>query len=110
MWSAFLTRHDILSKISELPQSLNRPELKKAIQVLSVMNFTEEEREAYEDHLKWLRIESNSLKKAEEKGEAKGRKEEKQQIALALLKQKLAVKQIAEATGLSIEEINRLKK
>lgn len=43
------------------------------------MNFTDDEREAYEDHLKWLRIESNSLKKAEEKGAAK----EKREIAQA---------------------------
>ena len=128
MWSAFLTRHDILSKVSELPQSLNRPELKKAIQVLNMMNFTEEEKEAYEDHLKWLRIESNTLKKAEEKGLKKGRQEGLQEglqagrqeglqkgrqerdreIALVLLKQKLPIKQIVEATGLSIEEIESL--
>ncbi|MEM7175882.1 MAG: hypothetical protein AAF443_08185, partial [Chlamydiota bacterium] len=37
--------------------------------------FTEEEREAYESHLKWLRIESSTLKKAEEKGREKGREE-----------------------------------
>ena len=114
MWSAFLTRHDILSKVSELPKNLNKPELKKAIQVLSVMNFTEEEREAYEDHLKWLRIESNSLKKAEEKGLEKGRqegrKEEKQQIALKMLKRKRPIEEIVEDTGLSAEAINRLKK
>lgn len=31
IWSAFLTRHDVLSKVKELPQSLNSPELKKAL-------------------------------------------------------------------------------
>jgi len=50
--------------------------LKKAVEVLNVMNFTPEEREAYDDHLKWLRIESNSLKKAEEKGREEGRNED----------------------------------
>lgn len=38
---------------------------------------TEVEREAYEDHLKWLRIEANTLKKAEEKGREEGKKTEK---------------------------------
>ena len=60
---AFLTRHDLL-KIDSLPQNLNDAHLRKAINVLDVMNFSEEEREAYEDHQKWLRIEANSLKKA----------------------------------------------
>ncbi|MEM7174881.1 MAG: Rpn family recombination-promoting nuclease/putative transposase [Chlamydiota bacterium] len=74
MWSAFLTRHDLLN-VNNLPKNLDKPELKKALKVLDVMNFTEEEREAYESHLKWLRIESSTLKKAEEKGREKGREE-----------------------------------
>ena len=59
---AFLTRNDLLIA-DNLPQELNNPDLKKAINVLNVMNFTAEEREAYEDHLKWLMIEANTLKK-----------------------------------------------
>jgi flagellar biosynthesis/type III secretory pathway protein FliH len=39
------------------------------------MNFNEEERDFYEDHLKWLRIETNSLKKAKEDGRVEGRVE-----------------------------------
>ena len=74
IWSAFLTRHDLLNS-DNLPQSLDTPELKKALKVLNVMNFTDEEREAYEDHLKWLRIESNTLKKYEEKYREEGREE-----------------------------------
>ena len=63
MWSAFLTRNDLLST-DKSPQSLDDVPVKKAIEVLSVMNFTDEGLEAYEDHLKWLRIEANSqLKK-----------------------------------------------
>lgn len=103
MWSAFLTRYELLS--GDLPQSLDKPELKKAIEVLNVMNFTEEERDAYEDHLKWLRIESNSLKKAEEKGAAK----EKREIALKMLKRNRPLEEISEDTGLSVEEIKSLQ-
>ena len=71
MWSAFLTRNDLLTE-DNLPKKLNSPNIKKAINVLNVMNFTDEERDAYEDRLKWLRIEANTLKKAEAKGVEKG--------------------------------------
>ena len=112
MWSAFLTRNDLLDT-SKLPQSLDNSPLKKAIEVLSVMNFSDEEREAYEDHLKWLRIESNSLKKAEEKGIAKGIEKgiEKgvEKVARSMLKENLAIDQISKLTGLSFEEIAALK-
>ena len=105
MWSAFLTKHELLNK-KNLAKKLGSPELEKAMHVLGMMNFTEEEREAYEAHLQWLRIESSSLRKAENKG----REEEKIKIALALLNQGLPVERIAEATGLSFEEINSLQK
>jgi predicted transposase/invertase (TIGR01784 family) len=61
MWLTFLTRHDLL-KADKLPKELDNDKLKKALKVLDVLNFSEEERELYEDHLKWLRIEANTLK------------------------------------------------
>ena len=67
IWVAFLTRHDLLNK-DHLPPELDNKELKKALTVLDVMNFGEEEREIYEGHLKWLRVEANTLKKYEAKG------------------------------------------
>jgi predicted transposase/invertase (TIGR01784 family) len=71
MWVAFLTRHDLL-KADNLPTELSNSNLKKALNVLSIMNFSDEERDAYEDRLKWLRIETNTIKNYEEKGEARG--------------------------------------
>ena len=64
IWIAFLTRNDLL-KIDNLPKELNDNNLKKALEVLNVMNFSSEERELYDDHLKWLMIEANTLKKAD---------------------------------------------
>ncbi len=52
IWIAFLTRNDLL-KIDNLPKELNDNNLKKALEVLNVMNFSSEERELYDDHLKW---------------------------------------------------------
>ncbi|WPY01299.1 PD-(D/E)XK nuclease family transposase/recombinase family protein [Candidatus Trichorickettsia mobilis] len=74
VWLAFLTRNDLL-KTDNLPKILDNPELKKAINVLEVMNFTDAEREAYEEHLKWLRIETNTLKKYGKKAKAEGRED-----------------------------------
>jgi predicted transposase/invertase (TIGR01784 family) len=71
IWAAFLTRHDLLNK-DNLPKELNTPTLIKALDVLDVMNFGSNERELYEDHLKWLRIEANTLKKYEAKGFEEG--------------------------------------
>ncbi len=74
IWTAFLTRHDLLNK-DNLPGPLAIPSLKKALHVLDTLNFTDEERMAYEDHLKWLLIEANTVEKYRQEGEEKGRQE-----------------------------------
>ena len=129
IWMAFLTRHDLL-KADNLPKELNNTNLKKAINVLEVMNFTEEELMAYEEHLKWLRVEANTLKKAEDKGMAKGmakgmvkgraegkaegkvegKLEEKLLIAQNMLNANCNIVLIVQVTGLSIEQIKSLQK
>lgn len=108
MWLAFLTRNDLLT-LDNLPKELNDPCLKKAINVLSVMNFTPEEREAYEDHLKWLRIEANTIRNYEQRGEIRGRTEEKTEIAKRMLTQNYPLSDISALTGLSNDELNELK-
>ena len=102
--STLLTRHDLLQP-DNLPQNLNDNNIKKALAVLDVMNFSPLEREAYEDHLKWLRIEASTLKKAEAKGVAKGI----EQIAINMLKQNLDNSLISSVTGLSTDDILKLK-
>ena len=119
MWSAFLTRNDLLIA-DNLPKELDSPNLKKAINVLNVMNFTDEEREAYEDHLKWLRIETNTLKKAKEDGVKEGiekgiaigeaiSNEKIEKIAINMLKQNLANSLMYSVTSISKEQILKLK-
>nr|WP_253308262.1 Rpn family recombination-promoting nuclease/putative transposase [Rickettsia endosymbiont of Ceutorhynchus assimilis] len=108
VWLAFLTRNDLLNK-DDLPKELNDKALQKALTVLEVMNFNKHEREAYEDHLKWLMVEANTLKKAESKGRAEGKAEGKIEIAKNLLLKNIDINIISEATGLSVEEIEKLK-
>lgn len=120
MWSAFLTRNDLL-KPDNLPKELNNDKLKKALTVLEIMNFNDEERNSYEDHLKWLMIEASTLKKMEEKVRAEVRVEVKaevraevraesiEKIAINMLKQKLDDSLIKSVTGLSQDTLDILK-
>ncbi len=52
VWSTFLTRYEDMSELKALPPSLNKPELKKAIDALDGMSFSAEEKKAYEAQLK----------------------------------------------------------
>lgn len=93
---------------------------------MEIINFTDEERVAYEDRLKWLLIEANTLEKYEEKGLEKGREEkevalkkaEKEreaalkkrhlEIANNMLSKGIDVLTIADIINLSKEEIEKL--
>jgi predicted transposase/invertase (TIGR01784 family) len=135
IWLAFLTRNELLNA-EDLPKELNDPCLKKAIQVLNVINFSEEERNAYEDRLKWLMIEEDTIskyiqeglligiekgmekgreegmEKGIEKGIEKGREEGEYKKAVQIAKKMLfknhSLQDIADLTGLSISEIESL--
>ena len=114
-WLAFLTRHDLLVR-DNLPKVLDDRNLQKALSVLEVMNFNAQEQEMYEGHLKWLRIQANTLKKyGREKmeegvaqGIAQGQHAEKLAIAKNLLSLGLAKEKIAQATNLSFEALEQL--
>ena len=132
VWVTFLTRNDLLNP-DNLPKELNDAKLKKAINVLEVMNFSEQERSAYEDHLKWLRIEANTIKNYEERGEARGREEGRVEgekigeergiekglkegervkaieIARRMLEDNMPIDVIVKYSGLKDEEITTLK-
>ena len=108
MWAAFLTRHDLLNK-DKLPDKLNDPALKKALNVLDVMNFAPEERQAYEEHLKWLRMETSALKKYGTKWFEEGKAEGKAEVAKKLLKKGIDLDEVSELTGLSEADLADLK-
>ena len=107
MWVTFLTRHDLLNK-THLPSKLDDPALKKALNVLEVMNFNQEEREVYDGHLKWLRMETSALKKQEIKCFEEGEQKGKAEVAKKLLAAGSSISLIVQVTGLSEEEINGL--
>ena len=112
-WSAFLTRYEQLSTLKSLPSTLDKPTIKKAIGALDVMNFTREERQIYEEHLKWLRMEAGALSVAKEtgkkEGRKEGRKEEKEAIAQQMLARGMDTNLIVQLTGLSQAELAQIK-
>ena len=134
MWSIFLTRHDLLNK-DKLPSELNDPALKKALGVLEVMNFKGDERQAYEEHLKWFMTEAATLRKSEAKGFAAGKaegreegreegieigekkgmekgekklEEEKIKMAKSLYQQGVGIDIIEKTTGFTREQIEKI--
>jgi predicted transposase/invertase (TIGR01784 family) len=109
MWVAFLTRRDLLKK-DKLPPKLDDPALKKALSVLDVMDFGDEEREAYESHLKWLRLEASTLKKYEAKGFMEGKAEGKIEIAKELLIEGMALEKVVKITKLAPEVVTELSR
>ena len=120
MWTGFLAKYELLD-IENLPKELDNPKIRKAMEIVNIMNFTKAEKEAYEERLKWLRAEASALKKVSttnyekgiakgiEKGREEGKKSKALQIAKNLITQGVDAKVISKSTGLSIEEIERLK-
>ena len=116
LWAAFLTKYDLLNK-DNLSGVFDDPNLKKALDVLDIMNFNKAEREEYEAHLKWMRIEANTIKKAsrnaEEEGRMEGREEgeknKARQIAQSLLDSGMNPESVASITGLSADDMRARK-
>jgi predicted transposase/invertase (TIGR01784 family) len=110
MWAIFFryvtdkNKRDILNKIIDREEGI-----KMAVTVLDEISRSEEERIQYENELIFdLDVRSN-LDGAKREGLKEGKREKELEIAKNLLKINLSTKQISEATGLSLEEIKKLK-
>jgi predicted transposase/invertase (TIGR01784 family) len=104
-WVTFLNRAYEID-VNKIPEELALDkEVKRAIEKLDIMYLDSEEREIYENDLKAMRDHKAELKTAERKG----REEGKIEVAKSLLKMGLSIEQIAAGTGLTVEEITKLK-
>jgi len=109
-WSTFLTKAPSLD-LNNLPKELcDDPCIQKALEVLNTLSLNKEERELYEDHLKWLRVETSTIKKAEAKGKAEGLAEKAREMALEMLRENESEEKIIKYTGLARNEIAEMKK
>lgn len=79
--------------------------VKRAVENYEVLTGDEEVKRLSEIRLMSNLEEKSALHCAREEGKKEGRKEKQIEIAKKLKKQKMSIKQIAEITGLSEEEI-----
>jgi len=110
-----------LNKNEEIPLSLrNKAEYKKLFEIAAIGNLTREEMNEYEQSLKIQRDNLSTLSCAKKEGRdegkieglvegrIEGRDEANKKTAITLKKNNIDIALIAEATGLTIEEINAL--
>ncbi|WP_367364038.1 Rpn family recombination-promoting nuclease/putative transposase [Candidatus Tisiphia endosymbiont of Nedyus quadrimaculatus] len=95
-------------KYDEVPPHYHSPYMSQVADKLNILKMTKEERENYSYYQKKLYNDRDELQAAEARGEARGEAREKIVIAKNLLKAGLSIDVIAESTGLSIEEIQKL--
>ena len=85
---------------------------KRLLDVANLNAMTPHERAVYDENLKIYRDWRNTLEyaveEAEMKGMTKSKAEEQRQIAANLKKQGVNIETIAQCTGLSVEEIDKL--
>jgi predicted transposase/invertase (TIGR01784 family) len=104
-------------KNEEVKAEFKSPYMKKLAERLDVLRMTRSERDEYAKYVKEIATVSNAIdtaraeSKAEgiEIGEAKGKAEEKREIAKTMLTKGMDVSVISEITGLPLEEITKLK-
>lgn len=109
LWLRFLTEID--SDTKEVPADLlESPEISKALEEVKVSSFTDAELRTYDKFWDTIRTEKTLLKDKYEKGMEKGAIDEKIATAQRLLAMGLTVDQLAAATQLTLEHIEKLKK
>lgn len=87
--------------------------LNKAISVLGVVNLSKEEREIYDDRLKFFMIQSDALQKVKaegiELGKAEGATIARTSIAKNLLHSGMTVEQVAIITNLNLAQLKNIE-
>ena len=87
----------------------NNKTLERARYEMNYLTGDEEVRRLAELREKWEMDWNSDMYWAKEDGKEEGREEKKKEIARKLIKMKLPIEQIMEATGLTKEQIERLE-
>jgi len=98
-----------LNRLHKVPDKLHEKIFEKLFETAEIAKFTPEQVQSYEDSLKYYRDIKNSLDTAKEEGKVEGKIEEKQLIAKNLLKENVDINLISAVTGLTVEQIAKLK-
>lgn len=94
-----------LNKLDRVPDKLREQIFDKLFETAEIARFTQDQARSYEDSLKYYRDLKNSLETAREEGKIEGKIE----IASKAMKKGLSIADIVDLTGLTEEEIKRLK-
>ncbi len=98
-----------LSKLDRIPDTLREQLFIKLFEAAEIAKFTPDQVSSYENSLKYYRDLKNSLDTAREEGKIEGITEGKIEVAINLLASGVSIDLIIRATGLSEDEIDRLK-
>lgn len=102
----YVFRH--LSALQNRPQQLQDRIFEKLFKAAEIARFSPEEREAYEESLKYYRDLKNVVDTSKEEGREEGREEKTIEIAKQMKKNGIAMELIIKSTNLSREEVEKL--
>lgn len=94
-----------LNRLERIPDKLREQIFDKLFETAEIAKFTQDQVRSYEDSLKYYRDLKNSLDTAREEGKIEGKIE----IAIKALKKGLSVKDVIDLTGLTEDEIKKIK-
>ena len=106
-----------METLEKMPFEAQHKIFKRLAEIADSKTLTKEEQEKYnnsmmvmwDNYAVYKHAEEKGIIKGEAKGRVEGRVEEKKEIALNLLTYNTPIDIIAKSTGLSIEEIKKLK-
>ena len=98
-----------MPELTRRPARLQGKIFSKLFQTAELAKFNRQEREQYEQSLKYYRDMKNVIDTAVQEAEVKSELKKALEIARNLLKKNMPWQDIAEVTGLSKEEINALR-
>lgn len=107
-----------LHRLDRLPDSLKEQVFERVFEVAEIAKFSHEEYLSYEDSLKYYRDLKNTIDTAKEEGREEGLEEgmekgmEKKAVEIAerLIINGIAVELISKSTGLTIDQIEKIRK
>lgn len=98
-----------MQRLHDRPESFNEKEFDRLFDMAKICNFTPEQYNNYQEAQKMKYDYENTIDFARQQGREIGREEERICVAKNLLVMGLSVEQIAEATKLPVEEIQKLR-
>jgi len=94
-----------LENFNHIPDRLKTKLFEKAFRAAEIAKFDPDQRDAYENSLKYYRDLKNVVDTSFEEGKMEGKIE----LVIQMLQMGLPIEQIAQISGLTVEEINKLQ-